>query len=134
MGLPRDLLVTRQGWLNDQVLIATVEDSVTIWGPDEAVDGLASLDDLGAKHATTRPSLDLAILASCGQCALIAPFHANDCSHVRLADTFLDASRTTHKLEGAIRASQREYFLVAFARQPVHGKYRCVDIHHFLLL
>ena len=47
MGLPRDLLVTRQGWLNDQVLVATVKNSVTIWGPDKAVDGLATLNDLG---------------------------------------------------------------------------------------
>ena len=45
--LPADLLVSRQGGLNNEVLVAAVQNSIAIWRPDEAIDGLASLNDLG---------------------------------------------------------------------------------------
>lgn len=51
VGLPADLLVSRQGRLDDQVLVATVKDGVTVGRPDQAVNWFAALDDLSSEHA-----------------------------------------------------------------------------------
>ena len=50
--LPLDLLVTWEGGLNDQVLVAAVQDGIAVWGPDETIDRLASLDHLGTEHTS----------------------------------------------------------------------------------
>ena len=46
MCFPGNLLVSRERRLNDQVLIATVENSIAIWGPDQTINGFTALNNL----------------------------------------------------------------------------------------
>lgn len=132
--LPADLLVSRQGGLNNEVLVAAVQNSITVWRPDQAVDRLAALNDLSSEHAAARPGLDLTILTSGGKSALVAPLDANDGGHVRLADAFLDSSSLADELEGAIATGEGKNLLRTLARHPVHSQNWRVNVHHFGLL
>ena len=99
VGLPGNLLVPRQCWLDDQVLVAAVENSVAIGRPNEAVDGLATLNYLRTKHATTRPSLDLSVLSRCSQSALVAPLEADNGGQVSFTDILFDSASLADELE-----------------------------------
>ena len=46
MSFPGNLLVSRERRLYDQVLIATVENSIAIWGPDQTINGFTALNNL----------------------------------------------------------------------------------------
>ena len=132
--LPADLLVARQGGLNNEVLVAAVQNSIAIWRPDQAVNRFAALNNLSSEHTATRPGLDLTILTSGGKRAFVAPLDANDGGHVRLTDAFLDSSSFADELEGAVTAGESKNLLSTLARHPVHGQNRRVNVHQFGIL
>lgn len=115
VSFPLNLLVSWQGWLNNEVLVTAVKNSITVWGPYKAVDRLSTLDNLGTEHTATRPGLDLTILSGSCKSAFITPLDADNGGHVSLSDALFDATSLADKFEGAIAAGKGENLLVSLA-------------------
>ena len=74
MSFPLDLLISRNGRQNDQVLVGAIEDLVILWAPAHAINWLVALNQGRSEHTSLGPDLDLAILSRGGQSSsFVAP-------------------------------------------------------------
>ena len=109
MSLPLDLLVARESWLDDQVLVCAVKDGIVLRRPHDTVDRLATLNDLRSHHSSSRPGLDLTVFTGCSQRSFITPFNANyggRVSGLRSGDVLLDSAGLADELERTVSASK----------------------------